>query len=415
MPRPEATGAARQPRVAGGARRLASLVTRAAVVVMRLAVRVVPTARIAVVHGFPDTEENSLRIAAELRRTLPEPWRVVLLCDDPAITARAHRALQPTAPPVTLRRRLGPVGYLTAVIARIWVHTHGLYGSPRGGRGRCHVLVGHGHGPKQAVPYGVAHRPQHADLAFTNTRVWGSTVIDDLGVPATAPRVVLASPRSDPGRPVTGDPLVLARTLLWLPTVRRTRAMLRGQWQDGTPVTDQHGLVEELSRLCAAAHRRGLRVATKVHALDADAAAFDQLGVRVLTSDELLATGIGFHQLVGSAAGLLTDYSSVFVDHLHTALPIAFWTPDVAEFARDRGFNEPDFRTVAPELFLRDRSAVDEFLDAVAAGTPWRSQARTALATAIGLAPVDPAGGATRAVVRRILAQAGVTAVAASD
>lgn len=391
------------------------LVTRAALGLMRLGVRVLPSARIAVVHGFPDSEENSLRIAAALPAQLPG-WRVVLLCEDTARARTALRQLLPDAPVPTLVPRVGPRGFALAMVARLWVHTHGLYGSPRGSHGRLSVLVGHGHGPKRATPQGVT-ASHHADLAFTNVAVWGTTIIRDLGVPASSPVVVAASPRTDGLR--RGHGTAVARTpgnspdtavrpdhrpyVVWLPTVRRTVAMRRGQWQDGTRLTEDPVVRGEIATLVAAAARHGLRVVTKVHELDADAADHASLEVATVGPDDLARAGMSFGQFVSGAAALVTDYSSVFVDHLGTGLSIAFWMPDLATFTDDRGFNTPEISTVAPELVLRDPAMIDELMACAARGETWQPAAQDRLATAIGY--VAGTGTATEHVVGEIVAR----------
>jgi CDP-glycerol glycerophosphotransferase len=384
----------------GVARRLAAT---ALIGAMRVAVRVLPSARIAAVSGFPDTEENSLRVAGELVRQLPPDWRVVLLCNEIDRARAAYDITVPDGPELEFVRRQSPRGLQLAAVARVWASTHGLFGSPRGSRGRCFVLLGHGHGPKRATPRHPGASGHYADLAVTNVATWGRSVLNDLGVPADAQIVETPSPRSE-GLPAGGS----TRRVLWLPTVRRTIAMARAQWQDGTRLVADNDVAQAVSALQAAVADRGLELVIKVHELDDDAEAYADLGLRVVTSDDLLDQGLTFQRFVRESAALVTDYSSVFVDHLDADLPIAFWTPDLAEFEADRGFNEPDFRQVAPELLLRGVDDATEFLDCAAAGTPWQPEARRRLADAIGYVPGDD--HATERLVARILKETGVPA-----
>lgn len=377
---------------------------------MKLAVRAVPSARIAVVHGFPDSEENSLRIAAALPQRLPG-WRIVLLCEDPVRAGAAFRLVLPGWPVPELVRRISVRGFALAIIARLWVHTHGLYGSPRGSRSRLSVLVGHGHGPKRAVPYGAVTHRHHADLAFTNVAVWGTTIIRELGVPESSPVVVAASPRADGLVESSFPPVERSRDAmpvetpyaLWLPTVRRTVAMRRDQWQDGVRLTEDAAVALEVATLARTAEAHGLRLVTKVHELDADADAFAALGIQVVTSADLEAAGITFGQFVQGAAALVTDYSSVFVDHLQTELSIAFWMPDLAEFTGDRGFNSPGVAELAPELILRGLGDAGTLFGAAARGETWQPTARARLAEGIGY--VGGSGQATELVVDEIVAR----------
>lgn len=51
----------------------------------------------------------------------------------------------------------------------------------------------------------------------------------------------------------------------------------------------------------------------------------------------LVPNTIPTNTLLGAAAALVTDYSSIFFDYLAARRPIVFFTPDADEYARDRG------------------------------------------------------------------------------
>ncbi|ALJ20333.1 hypothetical protein AOA12_10585 [Microbacterium sp. No. 7] len=53
--------------------------------------------------------------------------------------------------------------------------------------------------------------------------------------------------------------------------------------------------------------------------------------------DVLVPNTIPTNALLGAAAALVTDYSSIFFDYLASRRPIVFFTPDADEYARDRG------------------------------------------------------------------------------
>ena len=326
----------------------------------------VPARDIIVVHGWRDGEENALRIAGALTRRADPTAAVVLLCDDPqesrAQLDNALRCVDWDPARLEIIRKNSLRGYLRFLQARLVLMTHGLFGNPRPGRSRVHVLLGHGHGPKSGqdplspLLYG-------AQVATTNNAVWGRAVIDTQLQDPSASIVVTGNPRDDAlDEEVERDRLTalgldpLCPFILWLPTHRPGQVSAVDQMERSA--ADK---MATLRQVCAA---RGIVLVTKAHQLDDERNA-RAWGMHVVTSGSLRDAGLSFFQLLALSSGLVSDYSSVWVDYLRTGRPFGLLFPDFDQFDAARGFNTPPISEVAPEAILTDVAGVERFVDAV--------------------------------------------------
>lgn len=355
-----------------------------------LALRVLPSCNLVVVHGWPDSEENSLRIAGALAGN-SRKCRVYLLADDPVralddMQTANFAARYETGLPSVVRKN-SITGALLFVLARVVFYTHGLFGSPNPGARRVHVLLGHGHGPKSAHS---SSRPSvfGSSLAVTGNSTWGYAVLGDQSVLDAERILLVGNPREDafneePSeecrqrvRVAVGGPFVV-----WLPTYRLANSVNRVGWQDGA-VLDELDLGHNLSMFLEAAHANGLQLVAKVHPLDA--VGLSRFGVRVLTDEDLLGMGVNFYQFLNLSAGLITDYSSVWVDYLSSGRPIGLYCPDVRRFEASRGLNLPLFYEIASGLMLRDQLDIETFFSAASGNSRDRQQYQSDVADSIG-------------------------------
>ncbi len=63
----------------------------------------------------------------------------------------------------------------------------------------------------------------------------------------------------------------------------------------------------------------------------------DCKNIMVVDDTMLLENRMPLYRLIGGSIGLITDYSSVYIDYLLTGKPIAFFIPDMSEYAANRG------------------------------------------------------------------------------
>lgn len=97
------------------------------------------------------------------------------------------------------------------------------------------------------------------------------------------------------------------------------------------PTKDIDDLADRVERL-QAAMGEGSIVLLKTHQIVHEAARTHPKPPR-----NLVPNTIPTNALLGLADGLITDYSSIFFDFLATSRPIAFFTPDAAEYGESRG------------------------------------------------------------------------------
>ena len=359
----------------------------------RTAMRLVPPAPLALVAGLPDTEENSLVTALALARRFR--GRIVLVAREPAA---ARAALARTArvlgvdhvDRVEVRAKRDPTTPWLFVRATWVAYTHGLFDSPRPVGRRVHVNLWHGTGPKwnananQSVRIG-------ADVLAAAGPVWGAEVVRALRQPrgtvvvpgnprqdvvvGARDRTRLAALGLDPDRPL----------VLWLPTFRRSATAGRTGLSEGVPLT-QDPLARRLARVAA---EHGVQLVLKAHRHDDDD--LGALGVRVLTEEEIAAAGTTLHELMGLADGVVSDYSSAWVDFLVTGRSVALLCPDLERYEAERGLNRPGLREVAGELLL-DEPGARELFATVARGEVFRARHLGEVRSRLGIG----AGGGSR-------------------
>ncbi|MBK4346439.1 CDP-glycerol glycerophosphotransferase family protein [Lacisediminihabitans changchengi] len=362
------------------------------------AILVVPPSTIIAIHGFGDDEENALRIAHSALDASTPKSRVVLLSKNPDDSRALYRIANRQNKPLDREPRFVSKntirGLWIFLRARVVFYTHGLFGSPRSGRRRIHVLLGHGHGPKSAKPNG-AQFHYLADLASTNSSTWGLQVIRDLGITAEDAAVVTGNPREDafdesadrsrlsalgidPGRPV----------VVWLPTYRVSDHAAFGGWVDGErldTMDEYRRSMAELKTLCA---QHDITLVTKSHVLDAQGVS-DEWEISSITNESLRSAGLSFYQFLQLSDGLVSDFSSVWVDYLSSGKSIGLLIHDVDAYAEARGLNTPSIRTVAAELELSDSSRLERFVESIANGAIWKSEALAAVKESIEFPKVD--------------------------
>ncbi|GAB2449362.1 CDP-glycerol glycerophosphotransferase family protein [Nocardioides hungaricus] len=346
-------------------------------VVLRALSRVVPQSRSVVVTAYPETEGNGVETA----RALVERYagRVVWLRDrgpvPEQVSALADGGMV-LLPKASLR---GLWAYLRAEAV---LFTHGLYGSPRPVGRKPVVNIWHGDGPKGISPEKDAGGLIHSTFLVGSTPLFSHLQAATFGIPAD--RVVLTgNPRTDQlWREVPRDRLerlgIAGGFVVWMPTFRQARAVGAMRTRGGPVAEDRAGLPE----LAAGLRALGLQLVVKPHPMDADRRTWPG----ALTVDEaaLAEAGVTLYELLGASAGLVTDYSSVWVDYLLTDQPIAFLVPDRDSY--DRDLLPPDVLDWVPgEVVDLSAEPFREFLADLAADGRLGAERRRAVATRIGL------------------------------
>jgi hypothetical protein len=368
--------------------RLRNLALAASAAAMRAVIRlltpVFPRSRSVVVSVFPATEGNGLEAARALVRRYPGEVVWLREGDLPADVAALADGGMTVVPKASVR------GLLAYLRAEAVLFTHGLYGSPRPSPRKPVVNLWHGDGPKDIRPAKGVGEPIASTYLVGSTRLFSTFQASALGVPAD--RVLLTgNPRTDqlwaPVDPVGLAALgITADFVVWMPTFRRARAVGAVRRTAGPP-SAVAGL-DHLRPLLHGLAARGLQLVVKPHPMDADRRQGD--GVVTVAEEDLVRAGVSLYGLLGRSRGLVTDYSSVWVDYLLLDRPMAFLVPDRDSY--DRALFPSDVLDWAPgEVVGRSSPAFGAFLADLDAGGRYGADCRAEAASRIGLNPTRTA------------------------
>jgi hypothetical protein len=235
------------------------------------------------------------------------------------------------------------------VLARFTFFTHGLYGVPPALRRKPTVNVWHGEAIKKFDPllphrtsrgrpadYHVGSTTRFAQAsALASHRRWPPVVIES-GYPRTAQllqpadNAQVATFGIDPRRPF----------VVWVPTFRQAKAVgATAAWSDAAS-SGAGSITTAMERMVPELRRRGVQFVVKPHPLDAENRAIQ--GAVVIDDQALVAAHVPFYSLLGRAAGLITDFSSIANEYLILDRPIAYFFPDAAAYRSGRGLQVPD-------------------------------------------------------------------------
>lgn len=335
---------------------------RALVTASEILLASMPRRQHSVVSGWPSDEGNAVEVARELiRANIPFVW-----LDAPDSGRLASLGISPTSG-VRFMPKRSLRGFASFVTARCVFVTHGLYGNPRPARGKIIVNLWHGDGPKREGHRGEGGRPTApANFMVSSSAVFADYRAKELGTPSTGillyglPRqqqmlrpiqvTALESLGIDPRRPF----------VVWLPTYRvSTGTGLVAGWTDGSAYDLSDRFEDPLRELILA----GIQVVVKKHPLDA--VQVDIPGL-ITVSDRMIAdVGATLYGLLGESSGLITDYSSVWVDYLVLDRPIAFLVPDEEQYIQSRGLFPSDVMQHLPGLKLDSIRSTQDFANEV--------------------------------------------------
>lgn len=342
----------------------------------------VPTRRQSLVHGWPDSEGNSLAMLHFLARNTPEP--VVWLVSGPPSGPLVDRVVS-ELPGVRVRPQSSVRGFWAYLRSDLVFFTHPLYAASAPRRGRLFVNLWHGDGPKDL---GVAAaRVPGSSVVVAGTRLWGRYKSGYFGVPESDVLVV-GNPRNDLlGQPPPDDRLArlgldpTRPIVIWMPTFREWSGS-GSAWSDTRRLSEVFDLAELAALFRDLRARIGMQVIVKPH--PADSERFGSAGLELVTDADLAAAGVGLYELLGRADALITDYSSVWVDYLVTGRPVAMLCPDLAAYEAGRGFNVDDLERYLPSRVMSTTAELGTFLKSTPIGGPEAERKRQDAVEAIG-------------------------------
>ncbi|MBA2954551.1 CDP-glycerol glycerophosphotransferase family protein [Nocardioides sp. CGMCC 1.13656] len=274
--------------------------------------------------------------------------------------------------------------------ARIVFFTHGVLGQPAPAPTQLVVNLWHGEGPKGGGKLFPTRRlkSQPASMMVGQCSAM-SDYMADLGDIDPGRMRWLGYPRSDQlRRGVAAERLealgIERPYVVWMPTYRRAGTPEGGvAWSNTTDVASDEGLGSGLVDAVGLLQDQGLAVIVKPHPLDI--VNREVPGAITIDDGTLRRAGIGLYELLGSAAGLISDYSAVWVDFLVTDRPIAFHVADEPAFRSGRGALPPAFDMPLPGPDLSAAGALEDFIrDLSGTATAWPAE-RARVRAALGL------------------------------
>jgi CDP-glycerol glycerophosphotransferase (TagB/SpsB family) len=322
-----------------------------------------------VLAGMPDLEDGLMEVA---RAVIERGWRPTVLLADPAKAGAVRERLGGAVRTVPMA---SPRAIVEFVTARYVFVTHGIYGALRPPAGQTVVNLWHGEPPTKVIARFEGGPPIHASITPVMSTVGRAYRSAEFGLdPQDVP--ILGAPRND--RMLRADgPAIRRRVLggaadrpayLWLPTYRATRGGMFGrvdtaERHPGVPF--DRAAVEQIDRGLA---ELGVSVVVKLHPLDATDFAGPFEALKVLVNDDLDRLGISPYELLAGFDGLITDLSSVWIDHLLLDRPLVFAFPDVEAYRRGRGINLEPYEDWVPGPFVRTPAELLAAVGRLAAG-----------------------------------------------
>lgn len=360
-----------------------------------------PVARRVVVYGYPDTEGNATETVRALLRHYG--GRVIWLTGDPCRVPKAMVGMESTRLTLVKKDSIQAIWHYLRSEAVFF--THGLYGDPRPSARKPLVNLWHGNGPKDLNPREGGQPLPPCTYAVGSSELFTRHRAHGCGVPQDR-ILITGNPRTDQlSRPTDaaslralgiepGEPFVV-----WMPTFRKSRDLggTRG-WVDS--MSSEDGLTAWAAEIASRLRDAGVALVVKPHPLDAEARSAP--GAVVVDDERLHECGVELYELLGASAGLVTDYSSVWVDYLLTDRPMSFLTPDRQQYAEGRGLWPSDVLSWLPGITLESSADIDRFVEDVLSGGKLSSSLREATRERVGL---NVSNSAADDLVRALLAR----------
>jgi len=248
--------------------------------------------------------------------------------------------------------------------AEVVFTTHGAYGMPTPDDRKPVIDLWHG----EASKGGGLLYPDRTDASRTSSALLASAralapVKAGLALMPLERTVHAPPPRVDQFRRPTSDDQLHAVGIdpdrpfvVWMPTFRQAGPAV----VNTTDVEGDRSMATTFSRdVVSVLDAAGIGVVVKPH--PADSVSRQVEDAVIVTSEDLYRASIPLYSLLGRSAGLVTDYSSVWIDYLHRGAPIGFYLPDLASFVEGRGDFSPGLLDHLPGPVLDSRETVDRF------------------------------------------------------
>lgn len=159
-----------------------------------------------------------------------------------------------------------------------------------------------------------------------------------------------------------------SKVIMWMTTYRiskdeRLRHTSNEEWsKTGLPLLIDQEVVEELSKELK---KNNILLIIKQHTTGKmpEEPIVETDNIKIIEEEEYLIKGLQLYDILGKCDGLVTDYSSVFIDYLILNRPIGFVVNDIKDYEENNGFNFDEPLNYMPGEKLLSLSDIFQFFE----------------------------------------------------
>ena len=225
----------------------------------------------------------------------------------------------------------------------IW-HTHGIFGNRKPPANQVVVNLWHGM-PIKKMGVSLGASPTYATWNIATSEAFVPRISEWTGMPPESvlitglPRndIMLRSAEKLPSRSSAMQKARAKGFIIWMPTWRPGSSQSSPQL-DLSPAAHVVPSDEQLGRLGSLLLSHNLELGIRIHPQSARRSLEGIPGVFNVDDLSLRHGQLSLYEVIGASSGMITDYSSVWIDYLLVDKPLIFFIPDSDQYKHDRGF-----------------------------------------------------------------------------
>ncbi len=256
------------------------------------------------------------------------------------------------------------------------IHDNGIFMNPKVNCRQVLVNTWHGVSFKKIGFYNMKEEPYRtASYIVTYSDFYKPIMAKAFGVPEGCV-LTTGEPRNDYlFKPASNDTLKKLninldgdkKLIIWMPTYRKSKFEDKSdgkEYELGIPILNKQN-IEELDSYCK---ENKIVLLMKWHSLQVIPDNMEKrlTNIKFLTTDEIAETKQPFYSILARSDGLITDYSSVFINYLLLNRQICFAYDDIDYYRNNRGFMFDDIESLMPGPHVSDVDGLKEFISNVA-------------------------------------------------
>ena len=315
---------------------------------------IVPKGKIIIFNSFPDASGNSLALYEYIvkeRKDLAKRYKLVwCIGGDNTEKVRSFLEKRTGEKSHNVVKKKSFLGIMLYFISKYIVSTHGYFPGIKTASSQTHVNLWHGMPFKRIgrllEEVHTNGKSDEADITISTSSVFTKLMAQSFGIDEKF--VLMTGQPCNDSLFENNESLEMLgikknrykKIVMWMPTYRKSAV---GDIRvDGK--VDSFGVSTIISfyREDFEKHLKdlGILLIIKPHPMDILCQqGFQQTDyIKIIKNEDLEAKDIVLYDILAETDGLLTDYSSVFIDYMVTRKPMAFICDDLDEYSNSRGF-----------------------------------------------------------------------------